>query len=303
MKMNSLKSMLVLSVVLMLIVLQMSCKKETPAVVQSPRLIFKFVLDSTQTRLNNIGQPATLKAGNAAISPIFNAIAAHYIELAPSAFTLFGKGDIVYKGQETSIGGSSAILFDSLQSVKSGGTFFSIPLSKVNVGTYEWLRISLAYQNYDIKLKYTYQNQALYSKATIASFIGYNSYIKSYKISDNSLIINANKKQGYWGLELPAQPPYLPTAQTYSGESAATTVVNPISSSSPVPAGSCVVTGPFDQKLSITGNETKDIIVTVSLSTNKSFEWEDTKKDGWFEPAAGEKVVDMGVRGMKVSFK
>ena len=77
----------------------------------------------------------------------------------------------------------------------------------------------------------------------------------------------------------------------------ATTVPNPIFDTSPIPAGSCVVTGAFDQPLVITGNETKDIVITVSLSTNNSFEWTDNG-DGLFQPEVGDAVVDMGVRGM-----
>jgi hypothetical protein len=53
--------------------------------------------------------------------------------------------------------------------------------------------------------------------------------------------------------------------------------------------------------LVITGNETADIVVTVSLSTNKSFEWMENSTPGYFEPAAGDAVVDMGVRGMVVT--
>jgi hypothetical protein len=72
--------------------------------------------------------------------------------------------------------------------------------------------------------------------------------------------------------------------------------------SSPIPQGSCVVTGQFLNPLVITGNETQDIVVTVSLSTNKSFEWLENSTPGYYEPALGDVVVDMGVRGMKVSY-
>jgi hypothetical protein len=51
-------------------------------------------------------------------------------------------------------------------------------------------------------------------------------------------------------------------------------------------------------KLVITGNETSDIVVEVSLSTNKSFEWTEVVADGKWEPSKGEQVVDMGIRGM-----
>ena len=75
-------------------------------------------------------------------------------------------------------------------------------------------------------------------------------------------------------------------------------MVNPISATSPVPAGSCVVTGSFPVPLTITGNETDHIVIIVSLSTNKSFEWVETDGYNVFEPIDGETVVDMGVRGM-----
>jgi hypothetical protein len=86
----------------------------------------------------------------------------------------------------------------------------------------------------------------------------------------------------------------------------ATTVVNPNFANSPIPAGSCVVTAKFTNNLGttaspliITGSETNDIIITVSLSTNKSFEWlEVGAPDGYYKPDAGEKPIDMGIRGM-----
>lgn len=53
-----------------------------------------------------------------------------------------------------------------------------------------------------------------------------------------------------------------------------TTVPNPIASTSPIPAGSCVVTGgKFSTPLVITGDEKNNVVVTLSLSINKSFEW------------------------------
>ena len=84
-----------------------------------------------------------------------------------------------------------------------------------------------------------------------------------------------------------------------------TTVVNPFAGTLGIPLGSCLVTGKFTSPITITGNETKDIIVTVSLSTKQSFEWYEKKVDGLFEPVDGnnanaplDSVVDMGIRGM-----
>ncbi|MBK8520109.1 MAG: hypothetical protein IPL54_04245 [Chitinophagaceae bacterium] len=64
-------------------------------------------------------------------------------------------------------------------------------------GTYTWLRVSLAYQNYNIYMNALGQT----IDATLASFIGFNTYLGNYKVKDSTVTINANKLQGYWALE------------------------------------------------------------------------------------------------------
>ena len=76
-------------------------KKEVLPSATEAKLIFQFKFDSTQVRLNNVGQPAGLPAGNAGQSPVFNKMSAHYIELAPSVVTALGAGEILYKAEET----------------------------------------------------------------------------------------------------------------------------------------------------------------------------------------------------------
>ncbi|MCW5909147.1 MAG: hypothetical protein KIS94_14880 [Chitinophagales bacterium] len=266
-----------------------SCKKDKDNV---PKLRFKFVFDSTLPRLNNIGQPASIPSGNAAQTPQFNLLGAHFIELAPTAFTALGTGSVLYIGEETTQGGSKALVFDKQKLVANNGEFFTMPLKDVTPGTYEWLRVSLAYQNYDI----TYQALGSMWSGTIASFIGYNTYISKYKIKTQERTVNGNKAQGYWGFEVAN------FAQTYEGQApaGATTVPNPLFATAPIPNGSCVVTGPFptSNKLVISGNETKDITVVVKVSINQSFEWADPDGNGLFNPLDGDYVVDMGVRGI-----
>ena len=58
--------------------------------------------DSTQVRLNNLGQPVAVPPGHGAQSPVFNRMSAHYVEFAPTATTLLGDGDVVYMAPETS---------------------------------------------------------------------------------------------------------------------------------------------------------------------------------------------------------
>jgi hypothetical protein len=241
-------------------------------------------------------------------------MSAHYIELAQNDNTPVGGGQVLYRANETDCEqGEKAITFCQSVVVKEGATFFAIPISSLTAGSYKWLRVSLAYQNYDIPFLTT-STGSVTQWGTIASFIGFNTYItSSYKIKNQTIVPTeslstkpnssngGNFKQGYWGFETTISGFPWKT----DGKAAGTTVVNPIQSTSPIPPGSCLVTGEFyntaastNSLLTITGAETSDIIITVSLSTNKSFEWIKVNANGYYDPQGGEFPVDMGIRGM-----
>ena len=100
------------------------------------------------------------------------------------------------------------------------------------------------------------------------------------------------------------------TMRYIHGESpaGATTVVNPIDATSPVPAGSCVITGAFSEPLIINGDETGELYISLSFSNNQSFEWVDTNGNGQWDidatnPENTESVTDMGLRGMIPSWE
>jgi hypothetical protein len=270
-----------------------SCKKDdsvpSPA---APQVKFVFRFDSTQVRLNNIGESSVIQPGFAAQSPVFNKMSAHYLELTTNAFTALGAGTVLYRAAETSAGGSNAIDFN--QSVLTGNneTFLTVPVSNFTPGTYNWVRVSLAYQNYNIR----FRAAGLDLAGTIASFIGFNTYIQQHKVKDSTITVSGNRSQGYWAFETS----YAGFGSVTSGQApaGATTVPNPIFATSPIPQGSCVVTGKFASPLVITGNETSDVTVIISLSTNKSFEWQDANSNGIYEPLDGDIVKDMGIRGL-----
>ncbi|MBS1750919.1 MAG: hypothetical protein JST63_13530 [Bacteroidetes bacterium] len=278
-----------------------SCTKQNENS-NEPSLVLRIKFDSTQQRLNNIGQPAEIPAGHAAQNPSFNTISVHYVELAPNASTALGGGAVLYRAPETENGGEKAIDFDKSIFTSNNEVFFAAPLKSIPAGEYEWFRVSLAYQNYDVQyhLDTTIADITINEdfKGTIASFIGFNTFIHSYMIRNQQIQVEGDKKQGYWGFETTIHSEtYTATGQSPEG---ATTVVNPIFNTSPIPAGSCVVTAAFlPGKLTVTGNEKENIIVEVSLSVNKSFEWQEIVNNGKWDPLKGEPVVDMGIRGMK----
>jgi hypothetical protein len=272
-----------------------------------PRLILQFQFDSTQVRLNNLGNPSTIPSGHAAQSPAFNFISQHYIELANDHDSV-GKGIVLYVGAQTTAGGATAIDYCSSVITAENVVFYSKALKQITPGSYKWLRVSLAYQNYNITFKATAIPGNHIGTGTLASFIGFNTYITNYQVNGTTYNPSAaaggqgNHLQGYWAFETSvAGQKYFKDGQAPAG---ATTVPNPLFATSPIPAGSCLVTGQFvdtgkvNSPLVITGTETQNIIIKVSLSTNKSFEWVDGTADGYYQPEAGETVVDMGIRGL-----
>jgi len=254
-----------------------------------PQLIINLNFDATQQRLDNLGQPATIPNGNAAQTPNMRRMSANYIELAPTASTLLGQGEIIYEGAETLVGGDLAIDFQ--QSIFAGDdeVFLAVPLSQVTVGSYEWVRVSLAYQEGDIQVLTENADEVT---GRLASFVGYNNYITDFDLNGSTITVNDDVLQGFWAFEALG---FTSKGQAPEG---ATTVPNPLFATSPVPQGSCVVTGQFENAFTITGNETQDVTVTLSFSINNSFEWTEVNADGKYEPTAGEQVVDMGLRGL-----
>jgi hypothetical protein len=282
-----------------------ACRKEqdpTPAPPPSqgggPRLVLKFRFDSTQVRLNGFGQQVGVPAGHGAQSPRFNAMSAHYVEFAPTAWTLPGQGAVVYHAPETTQGGANAIDLSQAVLAGEGEAFLDIPLAQLPAGTYPYLRVSIGYQSYNIDFRQVVQGIGTFDlQGTIASFIGFNTYIGSFNVNQQSVTVNDDRPQGFWAFEV-LNPPVPIAPIVGQAPPGATTVPNPLFDTSPIPPGSCLVTGVFAEPLVISGSETEDIVINVSISTNKSFEWTDVAGDNIFEPAAGDQVVDMGVRGM-----
>jgi len=286
-----------------------SCSKDKEQGDDVPELVFVYQFDANQQRLDNLGRPSVIPSNHAAQSPVMNEMSAHYIEMAPSALSPLGSGEVVYRAAETTAGGSLAIDFDQAVKASNDQDFFRIPLKDVSPGEYEFLRVSLAYQNLGVQMYLDTVASTVGGPiairqsfpCTIAGFVGFNNYINDFRIGSQTLAVNGNRLQGFWGFESSGSIMGFPFSFVSSGQApaGATTVVNPIQSSSPIPPGSCVVTAAFrDGKLKITGNETKDIRVVVSLSTNQSFEWTEVVNDGKWEPGKGEQIVDMGLRGM-----
>jgi len=289
-----------------------SCKKEDEPEAESndsPKLNIQFIMSSEAERLDNAGNPVTIPNQNAAQNPDFEILGLHYIGLFENELTPFSSGEDIFSSPSTMAGGENAIDFNQELFLTESENTYSIPLSSVSAGNYEYLRCSIGFQKFG--LVYNLGGAAdvnpnwpsgvdddIDIDGTIASFLGFNTFIEDYTIVEQTVSVNGNRLQGYFGLESSGNISGFDFSNLTEGDAPQTTVPNPISSTSPVPAGSCVVTGLFPEALSIPSNPTEDINVQVIISINNSFEWVDTNSNGKYEPLLNEQVVDMGTRGV-----
>jgi hypothetical protein len=290
----------------------LSCKKE-------PEKMLHFILkfDALQEKLGNNGLPTSLRTDLAAQSPALNSIGFNGIELVQNEFTKYGLGVSILSTPKTMNGGDKAIDYQQVRSVKEGEIIVSIPLKNITPGTYNWIRTSVAYQNFDVvfnMLNVPFAGNFLEERGTFATFTAANTYITPYKVSEKMDSTKGNKKQGYWCLETKLTPAYKPYNRMFNGQSATGTITspNPLLQTAPTPLDNTILTGRFEAPLSISGSETADVTVTLSFSNNKSFEWEETinrngKWDFNMQPVPGqpsvERVIDMGLRSLKATIK
>lgn len=302
-------------IVLSFLMLMFSACDQTQPMPETASLKVRFVLDPDQERLDNKGEAATLPANHAGLNPEFRKLSAHFIELVPVGLVPYKGGAEVYQGAELPANNpnpfsfTSAIDFDKAKLVGDNELFVEIPIADIAPGTYEHARVSVSFQSMDVKFNLNsipsigdLKNQT----GTLAGFVGYNTHINQLEVANNTLDVNEAKLQGFWAFETQFEGSLAAYNQITFGQTPpnATTVVNPFPNF-PIPQGSCVVSGSFDRSLTITGTETEDIELTFSFSINKSFEWEDLNGNGEWDldvedASKSEKVVDMGLRGLKI---
>ncbi len=264
--------------------------------VEGPALVLHVSVDPDAPRLDNFGRPAPMAPGHAGQDPVFHRIGIHYAELAPTAFTPLGVGAIALDSPHTTEGGELAVDFDAQPVVAPGDEIVAIALADLAPGTYEYLRVAISYQEYDVDLEVDVAGSPFEVTGRVASFLERLTYVRDYVLLDETVSVDANRRQGYWAFKTA----YTGVTEGQAPEGA-TTVPNPIDDTSPVSVGSCIVTAAFDPPLTIRGDESDDRVVDVTFSIDRSFEWIDDNGDGAWQPLAGELVVDMGVRGMAVS--
>lgn len=295
--------------------LLLGCSKTEEDIIYDPigQLQLKLNFDETQIRLDNFGAPSTIPSGHAAQTPSFRGMSIHQIELVPNASTPVGAGEIIYQGTEKVLNGQAAIDFDQAIVTDENVIFQTISYQDIAQQTYEFIRVSVAYQSYDLQFNLNnvpIVGNLVNQKGRMASFLGFNTYLSTVNVREKDLTVNGTRRQGFWVFETQLSEPYDQNDVLLSGMApeGATTVVNPLAGISDIPAGSCLVTGKFAEPLTIDVSKVNDTELTLSFSVNQSIEWEDTNNNGALDfdvmtPANNEQVVDMGLRGLIPSWQ
>ena len=289
------KSRLLFTVLLLAIVAGLvSCEKEDEpgdffgGETSDPMLIIRFKFDETEQTSRKQG--STLP-GNAAQTPDYNSIAADFIQFTTTKDTASKSGIVAYQSPKTTMGGSEAIDFGLTRVVEENRVFVALPIKKLKTGNYRYVNVSIAFQNYKIKIR----NNAADYDGTMAGFTGFNTYIDTYEIGNNIFPVNANKTDGYWAFALDDFP-YQAKGQ----------ITDNIISNSGNDAGltkSRLITGKFTSDLVITGKETSNIEVTLTLPVAHTFQWKEVIFDGKFEPSIGEQIINLGANDVVASFR
>ena len=319
-----------------------SCTKGT----NERYLILKVKFDPTSAPLNDSGFLYATPVGNGALTPTYNSMAPAYIELAPDLgtpdSTVPYKSDFKYtlfsSENATDNFGHSGVRYTSLQITKDGEAMVSIPLNTITPGTYRFLRLAVAYQNFDILYKLDSTVSNLYHNGTLypsASFYGmYHASISAFSDStffDNGFTVSnytvnnmppkTVKKSGFYGFEtqLGTNSFYYPLEKTSTLQVADSVAsVNTIYAKVKTPKNASVFTAPFYTinfknytqdtimtPLVITGGETESIIIDCTMITKNSFEWKNDNGNGVWDAysnkpgAKNEGVYNFGFRGMK----
>jgi hypothetical protein len=290
-------------------ILHLQCSK-TPEY----NIHFRIKFDALQDRFNSEGQITAVGAGRAAQTPLMNAIGIHSLELSTGNSIALGKGTQLMNTATSLQDGEQVIQFDNIKQVKESEIFLTVPMKELPIGRFEYLRVGVGYLNFDLLfnlMNVPFAGNFPDERGAMACFLSGNTNIGSHKIFSKTESVNGIRKQGYWSFESKLNPAFSAYNRQFNGQitNGTLTVVNPIHQTSPLPVGSDVITAKFDTPLSITGSETGDIYITLSFSNNRSFEWEESisRNGKWDYNAQAntgqltvEKVVDAGLRGMKI---
>jgi hypothetical protein len=269
-----------------------SCRKKTD---ESPDkyphysiLKINFKLDSLQERLDNYGNISSVPAAHGSMSPQNPKMRIGFVELLTDSGIQPGDGARIFGTGEVIASNDTG--YQCCQGFLDENQTYQYLLPEVdNPIRYYGIRIYFSYQHFDVN--YTI-NDIQYS-GSVAAFLAKKSITYYFEVKDSVYTQYSLKQNGEWYFEVDT-----PGYGIVQHGTAFTASPNVLFQSVPTEANSCVVTCPISPVLIMDYPMSKTI--TISISTNHSFEWVENSTPGIFEPFDGDSIYDIGIRGVKV---
>jgi hypothetical protein len=259
-----------------------------PKIPPYTHLTVRIHFDSLQDRLDNYGNISAVPVGHGAQSPAFNSVSIGFIELLTDSTIPYQEGINIYNGT-LAINASDTGYTCCTNLLEDGSEFQTNIDSPYIPGTFKYVRIYFVYENYNVSY---FSNGAIYQGA-VAAFLSPKTLAYYYRIGDSTITGATVKLNGEWMLEVDT-----PGYGTILQDRAAATQPNVLYNSLVPPSGGCIVTCRIDPELTLGDLDSRTI--TLSISSNKCFEWTEHSDPNYFEPFNGDTIVDVGIRGVKV---
>ncbi len=280
-----------------------NCNKD-----DDPQIQVFWQQDPFQERLDNEGRVSPVSSSNLSLSPKLNSIAVEHIELLPSEPTRLFSGATLYSVNNKQTINDTTVSSDRLIFTPSDKPLSTSFLKPLQGKTFEWVCVWLAYQNFDVRFNLNNVpniGTLTDESSTFSTFLAAKTFISRHKVITKEDIVNDFRLKGYWVFETNLRAAFAAYNGVYRGQLSPTTVtaVNPLSASVTTPRYSSVFIARLDKPITITGDEKKDINITLTFSTNQAFEWRDNNRNGRWDIDAqnihNEPIINFGLRGMK----
>lgn len=300
-KTHQLNCLLVVSCLFALVFL--GCKKEA-----NPQIQVIWQQDPFQERLDNEGRLSPVSSSNLSLSPKLNTIAVEHIELLPSDPTRLFSGATLYSANNKQTVNDTTVSLEKLVFTPQSTPLSTSPLKSLQGKTFQWVCVWLAYQSFDVRFNLNNVpniGTITDESGTFNAFLGANTFISRHKVITKEDIVNDYRPQGYWLFETNLRAAFTTYNTFYRGQlpPRSVTAVNPLSATLATPRNSSIFIARLDKPITITGEEKNDVTITLTFSTNQSFEWRDNNRNGrWdidVQNIQNEPVINFGLRGMK----
>ena len=236
-------------------------------------ITYNILIDSTQVRLDSNANPSIIPPGHGSLSPSFNFLQVNGLSLLNAS----DSSDVstVYPSKE--IHGSSGTFEGSFH--YNGGPM-----------TFNFLRIYFSFQNFEVQCL----TGGNLMNVNVLSFMSLGYYPYTSFVIHDSIVPHPIQNRGEWFMEIDSTG----FGVVLHGQTSMITEPDFLNENYYGQVQDYALTCPINPPITFTGDQHHTL--SISISSNKCFEWIEHSTPGIFEPLDGDTIYDFGLRGAKV---